>query len=44
MLLNFIAACLIGVTMEDLYEGDDDSFVMGMANGGDSVAVFSFAR
>ena len=25
------AFCCIGVTMEDLYEGRDDSFVMGMA-------------
>ncbi len=38
------AACLIGITMEDLYEGNDDSFVVGMAAGYDGVGVFSFLR
>ena len=30
-LLPADAFCVIGVTMEDLFEGRDDSFVMGMA-------------
>jgi predicted Zn-dependent protease len=38
------SACLLGVTMEDLFEGAKDSFVVGMANGGSHVGVFSFAR
>ncbi len=38
------AFCIIGVTMEDLYEGKDDSFVVGMAAGGSGNAIFSFYR
>ena len=38
------AFCLCAVTMEDLYDGDEDSFVSGMAAGRSHVGVFSFAR
>jgi archaemetzincin len=38
------AFCIIGVTMEDLYDGAEDSFTVGMANGGSGEAIFSFAR
>ena len=36
--------CIMGITMEDLYDGPKDLFCAGMAFGGDKVAVFSFAR
>jgi archaemetzincin len=36
--------CVMGVTMVDLYSGEDDLFVAGMAAGGSKVAVFSFHR
>lgn len=36
--------CLCGLTMEDLYDGKTDSFVSGMAAGGNHVGVFSFSR
>jgi len=36
--------CIMGLTMEDLYDGPKDLFCAGMAFGGDKVAVFSFAR
>jgi hypothetical protein len=36
--------CVMGVTMIDLYSGEDDLFVAGMAAGGSKVAVFSFHR
>ena len=36
--------CVMGVTMEDLYDGPNDLFCAGMAFGGDKVAVFSFCR
>ncbi|KAH3758003.1 Zn-dependent protease [Pelomyxa schiedti] len=38
------ALCVVGVTMEDLYDGRTDSFVAGMAHGGSGQAIFSFAR
>jgi len=36
--------CIMGITLEDLYDGPSDLFCAGMAFGGDKVAVFSFAR
>jgi len=36
--------CVMGVTMEDLFDGPSDLFCAGMAFGGDKVAVFSFRR
>jgi len=36
--------CIMGVTMEDLFDGPSDLFCAGMAFGGDKVAVFSFKR
>ena len=38
------AWCLCAITMEDLFEGNKDSFVSGMAAGRSHVGVFSFAR
>ena len=38
------AISLIGLTMSDLYGGDTDLFVSGMARGGAGVAIFSFYR
>jgi len=38
------AFCIMGITLEDLYEEDPDLFVAGMAHGGSKVAVFSFTR
>lgn len=38
------AIAMISVTMSDLYEGNTDLFVAGLASGNDRVAVFSFAR
>jgi archaemetzincin len=38
------AWCLCGITMEDLYDGNTDSFVCGMAAGGSHIGVFSFSR
>ncbi|XP_059092841.1 archaemetzincin-2-like isoform X2 [Tigriopus californicus] len=38
------ALAMISVTMFDLYEGNPDLFVAGLASGNDRVAVFSFAR
>lgn len=38
------AFCLIALTMEDLYGGESDLFVAGMAAGNSGVAIFSFAR
>eukprot|EP01103_Thecamoeba_quadrilineata_P000455 TRINITY_DN10394_c0_g1_i1.p1 TRINITY_DN10394_c0_g1~~TRINITY_DN10394_c0_g1_i1.p1 ORF type:complete len:376 (+),score=56.39 TRINITY_DN10394_c0_g1_i1:93-1130(+) len=38
------ALCLVAITMEDLYDGNSDAFTVGMAWGGNRVAVFSFAR
>lgn len=35
---------LLALTLEDLYEGAKDSFVVGMAAGGSRVGCFSFAR
>eukprot|EP01130_Rhizamoeba_saxonica_P000665 TRINITY_DN1060_c0_g1_i2.p1 TRINITY_DN1060_c0_g1~~TRINITY_DN1060_c0_g1_i2.p1 ORF type:complete len:394 (+),score=69.34 TRINITY_DN1060_c0_g1_i2:16-1197(+) len=36
--------CICGITMEDLYEDDKDSYTVGLAHGGDNVACFSFSR
>ena len=36
--------CIMGITMEDLFDGPSDLFCAGMAFGGDKVAVFSFKR
>lgn len=36
--------CVMGVTVEDLYDGKNDLFCAGMAFGGSKVAVFSFHR
>lgn len=36
--------CIMGITMEDLYDGPKDLFCAGMAFGGSKVAIFSFAR
>ena len=36
--------CIMGITMQDLYDGPQDLFCAGMAAGGSKVAVFSFAR
>eukprot|EP00586_Coscinodiscus_wailesii_P022029 CAMPEP_0172498510 /NCGR_PEP_ID=MMETSP1066-20121228/113478_1 /TAXON_ID=671091 /ORGANISM="Coscinodiscus wailesii, Strain CCMP2513" /LENGTH=459 /DNA_ID=CAMNT_0013271803 /DNA_START=50 /DNA_END=1427 /DNA_ORIENTATION=- len=36
--------CVMGITMEDLYDKPKDLFCAGMAFGRDKVAVFSFAR
>ena len=36
--------CVMGITMEDLFDGPSDLFCAGMAFGGDKVAVFSFKR
>jgi len=36
--------CLVGVTMEDLFDSRPDLFVAGFAFGGSKVAVFSFYR
>jgi len=38
------AYCIIGVTMEDLYQTSKDSFIGGLACGGSGEAIFSFAR
>jgi len=38
------AKCLLGLTMDDLYDGTTDSFVVGMAAGGSGIGIFSFAR
>jgi predicted Zn-dependent protease len=38
------AFALIGVTMSDLFSGDTDLFIAGMAAGGSKVAVLSLAR
>ena len=38
------AFCLVGITMEDLYPGDDWNYVFGEASLRDRVAVYSFAR
>jgi len=37
------AYCTVGITMEDMFVGHDDSFIMGLAYPG-RVAVFSFGR
>jgi hypothetical protein len=36
--------CIMGITMEDLFDGPSDLFCAGMAFGGDKVAIFSFKR
>ena len=36
--------CIMGITMEDLFDGPSDLFCAGMAFGGDKVAIFSFHR
>ena len=36
--------CIMGITLEDLYDGPSDLFCAGMAFGGDKCAIFSFAR
>jgi len=36
--------CIMGVTLGDLYDSNDDLFCAGMAYGGSKVAVFSFHR
>lgn len=38
------AFALVGITMSDLYSGDPDLFIAGMAAGGSKVAVLSLAR
>jgi archaemetzincin len=38
------AFCVLGITMEDLYPGDDWNFVFGQAATNAGVGVFSFAR
>ena len=38
------AFCLVGVTLEDLYDTKPDLFVAGMAAGGSKVGVFQFFR
>jgi hypothetical protein len=37
-------SCVVGITLQDLYSGNSDLFVAGMAAGGSKVAVLSFAR
>lgn len=37
-------ACIMGVTLEDLYSHHTDLFVAGMATGGSHVAIFSLYR
>lgn len=37
-------SCVCGVTMDDLYIGAKDSFTCGLAQGGDSIGVFSMCR
>ncbi len=36
------AFCVLGVTLEDLYVGDDDNFTAGLASIANRVGVFSF--
>lgn len=36
--------CVVGITMEDIYDGPSDLFCAGFAFGGNKVAVFSFFR
>lgn len=38
------AFCLLGVTMEDLYPGDDWNFVFGIASLNERIGIYSFAR
>jgi archaemetzincin len=38
------AFCILGVTLEDLYESNGDSFAVGIASAGTGDGIFSFAR
>lgn len=44
MVANKKAIAVVGVTKEDIYIGDENNFVFGVANIMTQVGVFSFCR